>query len=433
MSKYKILVISSDMAGVGYYRILNPHLLLSMSDDNKEIEFDVRLLQGGIPLLDDNFLKDYNAIIYNRSLNFTPQGESLFRTKLKQHNIKLIYDIDDYWILNNNHLNYKQWKDSGSLEVIEFNLKNADLVITTTEMFAERIRELNNSVVVLPNALNPVEHQWVHNPTERIDDKIRFIWGGGISHIADLRLLKDSFKQISKEKLENGESLVNNMQMILAGYDLRIKVQNGYQMDDPRRSQWCHFESIFSNDFKYIKNINYNKFLFEKVEKNKTEMEYYGRDEKFISEFYQRRWTKPIVIYGTMYNEADVSIAPLLSNSLFNKYKSQLKIIEAGFHHLPIIASNYGPYTIDDIEGKKDGIRKGFLINENENNWIDKIKWYIQNKEAIKDHGEALHEYVMSKYNILDINKKRVEIYKELIENNNFFLKFNEHKTIHNI
>jgi len=41
------------------------------------------------------------------------------------------------------------------------------------------------------------------------------------------------------------------------------------------------------------------------------------------------------------------------------KVKSQLKIIEAGIHKCPVIASNYGPYTLDIEDGKH-----GFLINE---------------------------------------------------------------------
>ena len=34
---------------------------------------------------------------------------------------------------------------------------------------------------------------------------------------------------------------------------------------------------------------------------------------------------------------------------MFNKVKSQLKVIEAGFHKKALIAQNFGPYQIDCI------------------------------------------------------------------------------------
>ena len=46
---------------------------------------------------------------------------------------------------------------------------------------------------------------------------------------------------------------------------------------------------------------------------------------------YVRVWTQPIGRYGSNYNLFDVSLAPILPSE-FNANKSQLKIIEAGFH-----------------------------------------------------------------------------------------------------
>jgi glycosyltransferase involved in cell wall biosynthesis len=249
------------------------------------------------------------------------------------------------------------------------------------------------------------EKQWKSDKTQ--SEKIRFIWGGGISHIPDLRLLKDDFKLFDKDFL-------SKTQMYMCGYDLRIRTKEGIKMDNPNRSQWTHFESIFTNSGKYITDNEYKKYLMEYKQDNVT----YGVNDKFKDNWYQRRITKPILLYGTMYNEADIGLAPLKGEGhQFNMMKSQLKVIEAGAHHMPLIASNYGPYTIDDIEGKNDKKQKGWLINEpSKGQWYEKMKWYVDNPNAIKEHGENLYDYVKNNYSLEVLTKKRAEIYKEILK-----------------
>ena len=151
--------------------------------------------------------------------------------------------------------------------------------------------------------------------------------------------------------------------MYLCGYDLRMNTPQGMKKDNPNRSTWTFFESIFTNNSRYLKNPAYNTWLKNPDDNGRDK---YGLKDEFANEFYQRRWTKPILLYGTMYNEADVILTPLKNNNIFNLVKSQLKVVEAGAHHCPIVCSNYGPYTIDDIEGKIDGKQKGFLVDEND-------------------------------------------------------------------
>lgn len=401
MEKFKILVLSSDNDGVGYYRVLNPHLCL----DDKDIDADIRLLSDPtIPLLNEDFIKKYKIIFFNKVLPIKQELVPNFMSLLAKYDIKLVFDIDDYWILNDTHLNYRNWKKSNSSQVVENTIKIADHVITTTKIFAEKIKELNPNVTVIQNGVNLDEMQWDSNKVE--SDKIRFIWGGGISHLPDLRLLKNSFKKFDKE-------FISKTQLYLCGYDLRVRTKEGIKLDDPKRSQWTHFESIFTNDYKYIKNPKYKEFLMNYNQDNIN----YGYNEEFKNEFYQRRITKPILLYGTMYNEADISISPLKGyNHQFNKMKSQLKVVEAGAHKMPIIASNYGPYTIDDIEGKKDGKQKGWLVDEGTNDWYEKMKWYVDNPNAIKEHGNNMYEYIKENYSMKVLSKKRADLYKKIIE-----------------
>jgi len=394
----RILVLNSDVDGVGYFRILNPHLCL----DDPNIKIDIRLLSDGtLPLLNPNFIKHYNIIVFNKMIPFKePDKEKMFYDMIKEFNIKLVYDLDDYWILNNSHINYKNWIKNKSGEKIEKVLKNADVVTTTTSIFAERIRELNSNVIVIPNAINITEQQWCRKKIP--SDKIRFIWGGGISHQVDLKLIKEDFKKFDK-------NFLSKAQMIMCGYDLRIKMQDGkINKDEHNHSQWGKFESIFNNNGKYISTMKYREYL-SKTD-NFDHDDTYGFNKEYLDEFYQRRHTKPILLYGTMYNEADISIAPLKNNHQFNLYKSQLKLIESGAHGIPIIESKYGSYEIDDIE--KKGL--GLYVNEGKDSWVEKMNFYVKNPSAIKEHGQANHEYFLKNFEMKVVNQIRIDLYNEI-------------------
>ncbi len=347
MYKFKVLVLNSDMDGVGYHRILAPYSCFNDPD----IQVDIRLIMDStLPLQDERFLAQYKVIVFNKQIPFSKQEyKEEFYGNLKKHNIKIVYDLDDYWVLSNAHPNYKMWKAQNAQEMIENQIREVDAVTTTTEFLADKIREFNPNVTICPNSVNLKEQQWISNKKET--NKVRFLWGGGITHLVDLRLLKPSFEQLDKYMLEKS-------QMYLCGYDLRMNTPQGIKKDNPNRSTWTFFENIFTNNSKWIKNSDYNTWL-RKAEDNGRDN--YGVKEEFVNEFYQRRWTKPILLYGTMYNEADVVLTPLKNNNTFNLVKSQLKVVEAGAHHCPIVCSKYGPYTIDDIEGNLDGKRKGFF------------------------------------------------------------------------
>jgi glycosyltransferase involved in cell wall biosynthesis len=402
MEKLKVLAINVDNDGVGYHRVLSPHTIL----DEENIDVDIRNLgDHTLPLLDENFLKNYNIIFYNKKIPFSDEIKKItFKNILNKYNIKLVFDIDDHWELNSSHVNYKSWIQNNGKESVLTELRGADYVTTTTPIFAEDIKEINPNVKVIPNAVNLKEYQWLDKKVP--SDKIRFLWGGGITHLPDLRLLQPSFKKFDKEFLEK-------CQLYLCGFDLRMRTKEGMAKSDWRSNQWTFFEDIFTNDLKYIKNTEYFQWLRKYEDGGKDN---YGARPEYINEFYQRRWTKPILLYGTQYNETDVALAPIKSGVKFNMVKSQLKIIEAGAHKCPIIASNFGSYTLDDIEGKIDSKPKGFLIDENDKDgWYQKMKWFSQNPEAVREYGDNLYEYIKSNYDLRVVNKERAEFYRSIV------------------
>ena len=388
----------NEFNGVGNFRINGPYL--SINDPDLELQF--------VPVSDYTFqfneenLKDVNIIVYHKYIPQlrTQQELNEFIRLRQKYGFKLIYDIDDYWMVDDKHPNYSAQENKNNTTNTIQNIQFADYVTTTTPIFADEIKKYNPNVIVLENAVNTKESQW--RPNKIKSDKTRFLWGGGITHLQDLQLLNLSLDISDTDFL-------NKSQIYMCGYDLRMRdpKTGSLSIDNPAYSIWTKFEKIFTNNYRSIKNPVYLKWVKEYVDNGENE---YGYNEEFKDEFYQRRWSKPIFRYGTMYNETDVALSPL-TNTYFNNMKSQLKVIEAGAHKCPIISSNTGPYTIDIIDGKN-----GFLIDQyNKSAWFDKMKFFSENPNAVEDMGESLYELVMEKYTLEKVNIKRVQFLKSIV------------------
>jgi arabinogalactan endo-1,4-beta-galactosidase len=139
------------------------------------------------------------------------------------------------------------------------------------------------------------------------------------------------------------------------------------------------------------------------------------------NEPYRRVWTKHISTYATNYNLFDISLAPLAENT-FNKVKSQLKVIEAGFHKKALIAQNFGPYQIDlknavKFGGGFDETANSILVDTNKNHkdWYDSIKKLVKNPEIITVLQENLHNTVKDTYSLNKVTESRRELYFTLV------------------
>ncbi len=139
-----------------------------------------------------------------------------------------------------------------------------------------------------------------------------------------------------------------------------------------------------------------------------------------LDEAYVRVWTKPVTSYAKNYSKFDVSLSPI-KNTMFNRMKSQLKVIEAGFYKKALIASDLGPYTIDLKHCLKNGEfvdGNALLVNENRNHadWPKFIEKLVKNPNLAKDMGERLYETVKDKYDLNIVTKTRAEFYKSIVK-----------------
>lgn len=406
MSKIKVLVVPSDRTGVGYFRSTKPHIAL---EEKYPDEFHIDI-EYEPELNNDEWLKQYDIIHYHRTLGSYEQLPSLL-SKLDNLGIATIMDLDDHWSPGPHHPAYLLIKNSGLDKMILGNIKNAKNITTTTTLFAEEISKHNKNVYVLPNAIDPKEKQYISNPEK--SNRLRIGWLGGSSHLKDLEILKGVAGRL------HNDGLLDNVQFVLCGYDLRgtmtiIDEQTGQQTQrpiKPMESVWYHYERIFTEDYTTV-SPEYRDFLL------KFKQEEYPNVD---NEPYRRVWTKPISSYASNYNLFDISLAPIEEND-FNKVKSQLKVIEAGFHKKALIAQDFGPYQIDiknayQFGGGWDENGNGVLIDTNKNHkdWYKFIKKLIENPELVKQLSENLHDTVKNTYSVSAVSDKRRELYKKLV------------------
>jgi glycosyltransferase involved in cell wall biosynthesis len=320
----------------------------------------------------------------------------------------MIADIDDYWLPTKEHPIHQLIIENKLHQKIVDNLKAASYVTTTTELFANEIRKFNKNVIVLPNAIDPSEPQFTQ-PTPP-SDKIRVGWLGGSSHLHDLKLLDGMVSKLNPVQ--------DKLQYYVCGFDIRgsvteINKETGEQKQRPIKPEetvWVRYEEIFTNNYKII-SPEYKTFLDKFQE---------GDYPAIQNENYVRVWTRPVDQYARNYSNFDISLAPI-KNHIFNRMKSQLKVIEAGFYKKALIASNVGPYTID----LKHALDKGqftngnaLLVNESNNHsdWAKNIKKLVDNPNMITDLGERLYETVKDRYDLNKVTTDRAEFYKSLIK-----------------
>jgi glycosyltransferase involved in cell wall biosynthesis len=355
---------------------------------------------------DMNYWKQYDIVHFHRSIGLDYEQSPILIKRLNDMGIITIMDLDDYWLPTKEHPVHQLVVQNKLHEKIMNNLKVTKYVTTTTSIFAHEISKLNKNVFVLPNAINPKEPQFQAEtlPSERL----RFGWLGGSSHLHDLKLLDGTFNSLSQFK--------EKFATYLCGFDIRgtvteINQQTGEQKQRairPEETVWARYEEIFTGRYNLVD------------EKQKEFLLRY-KEEDYISDvdpFYTRIWTKPVTSYAANYRWFDVSLAPI-KNHIFNRVKSQLKVIEAGFYKKAIIASNIGPYTIDLKHALKNGEftdGNALLVDEvRSGDWSKYMKKLINNPNFAYDLGQRLYETVKDTYDLNKVTKDRAQLYSSLV------------------
>lgn len=335
----KILGLTTSNSGCGYHRISVPICHLPKEKGRITDDSSDEVMQEG-----------WDIVYINRLWH-----ESIFEQR-KKYGFKLVLDLDDYWVLDHDHHQYDDYRNSGfDSKVIRF-IRESDLVTCTHERLADRIKPYNQNVIIVPNA---IPYGWAQF-TDDVEpsDKVRLFWAGGISHEKDLKRLDYPMTQIAKSPLKEKVSIV------MGGY---------------ANSNWYE-ANIWDN---MVKSFTANGHLQNNIMRGRQVYEYYD-----------------------FFKFADVFCIPL-QKSMFNEYKSNLKILEAAGKGIPVIVSSVHPYL-------------GFpedLVNYagDSQMWVHWINKLVNNPELRKEQGAALAEYCKLHYNFDKINIRRHNAFKSLL------------------
>ena len=165
-----MIFVAGQQGGVFYHRLQIPYEDLLMRG------FLVKFGQ-----LDeiDKYKDVMTHLVVNRGVS--SKNHRAFKAMLLKNNIKLILDIDDWWVLPRSHAN----RNAQKTQDIIWTLKIADEIHTTNAYLAEKVQKENPYVPiwVLPNAIDTRRGQW-----EDIEKEDGFNVGymGALHHDEDL-------------------------------------------------------------------------------------------------------------------------------------------------------------------------------------------------------------------------------------------------------
>lgn len=334
----------NKLGGCEYYRQELPHQILK-----KKYGYTFRFTNT-LKTLEDSFIMGFDAVHIIRKDNL----EQIER--IRNLGVPVIFDIDDYWKLYGNHALHNYYKRVKMTDNVVRCLKHASVITTTTPELADKIKEFRDDVVIIPNCLTYLDKQFTLKP-KPLGNKIRLGWIGGTHHLEDLQVIRDA------------------MQLVWQDNEINDKIElviGGYQKDSAIHK---HFVKILSG--------NLNKVAMENI------MLLPAMD---------------VFKFANMYDECDVMLAPLKDND-FNRCKSELKVIEAGWKGKMVIASNVAPYS------KFENV---ILCDERKvtKQFYKAIKNLVLNPDSIIDYQEKLNKEVVEKYDIEKHIWKLHEIYQ---------------------
>lgn len=167
----RILGIPHNADGSGYYRVYQPLAQLGRHDH------EVTLPPHGTHILPYQFWLDELDVIVGQRLGGSV-GSSLWQSWARSCRGKLVYEVDDDVFAADNPLDI----NAGTREGVAACAALADMVTVSTEPLAERMRQFNPNVVVLPNHIH-ADLLTLDRPRR---DRVTVGWAGGTSHQADL-------------------------------------------------------------------------------------------------------------------------------------------------------------------------------------------------------------------------------------------------------
>jgi glycosyltransferase involved in cell wall biosynthesis len=346
------LINNIQASGSSFYRLELPHAHL----DNNYKGINFYITNDANKIVEKDFAH-FDIVVASRMWGYTDSERIRLRDMCTKYGVKLVLDLDDYWVLESGHPFYSNYRENKMPDRIREHIKIVDHVICTNEVLLQKIKPLNPNVTIIPNCPYRWYEQYRRNPTQ--SDMVRFGWFGGAQHYEDIILMSQGLEVLADDK-----PLDNRYRLFLGGWN--------------------------ENDMYYA---------YQQVFSAKGKSNNYGTIA-----------AADIYSYIGGYNFVDVCLAPL-RDTTFNRCKSELKLVEAGAMNKAIICSDVYPYNTVI----KHGVN-GLLVKESRpRDWYKMIKKLINEPELRKTLADNLTKTIDADFNIDTWGAVRYELYKSLL------------------
>jgi len=298
-------------------------------------------MQLGLSLPDNikQTLEQFDVLVFSRTYPTNPL--ELLRLA-KGMGKRIIYEVDDdLWTINSD--NPAVIIGTAQKDTYETMIKEADVITTTTERLANKLKKLNKNVFVCPNAIN--YHLGMESsrfkPREGKEEGKKLIIGytGASSHWNDLNLIIDVIIELQKK------------------YDFTFILQG--LVASPLDAEMFMNKLIYDMNIAPESNFALKKQLdfFEKFKQI---------NDAIHIPFYPPQMY-PSVLRSLNF---DIGIAPLADNE-FNRSKSCVKFYEYVSVGTACLSSDVYPY--------KDEV--GYLAKNKFSDWYSKLEKLIVDKD----------------------------------------------------
>ena len=299
---------------------------------------------------------DLDAVLIQRNI-IQPHNVQPLIDICRRRNLPIVYEIDD------NLLNVPADKDRKGVygktaPAIEKLATAASQVIVSTQPLAQKMRQYNSRVTVIPNVI--AETTWLKSVSsdqlpiqlEKIEpNTLKVLYMGNSSHGEDLEIIKSVFEDLDRDN--------QNVRLLMIGGESEV-AENG--------PDWYTRLSIPQG---------------------------YESYEQFVP------WFRQIAA------ECDLAIAPLMANE-FNQYKSPLKFLQYSAVGLPGIYSNVSPYR----EVITEGIN-GILVDNDPESWKKAITQLNHHQDQLLSLATKASKLVNEKYLMAQYANAYCRIFQE--------------------
>lgn len=380
--KNRILFIPSTLSGgVYYYRVYTPmKCLVEKHPDDFEITINNTWKYTDVEK--DEIGKNFDIVCFHQCLFTSSFQEEVWKMIIyckKQYGTKFVLDIDDYWDYHKNHPAREACVFNMFPEKMMMNFKLFDYVTTTTEYFKNIIKDYfpEDKIYVFENGISKDDEQFSIKKNK--SDKIRIGLTGGSSHTEDIKQLLEFPKYLTEKQLDE-------IELVFCGYDNK----NAENVVIDETGKIVERTPLADKDNWWVQTEN----------KFKQEVKYYNRIE-----------SKDIMNgeFGKIYEDIDVLLVPLTNNK-FNRCKSELKFIEAGFTNTAVISSKVIPYSNFGVN-EEDCL---FVKDTTPQAWAKAIKKILRDKDLLKKIKDINSLRVKYSRNLEDITEKRYKFFSEI-------------------